>query len=299
MKRALRNQVTNEHSKNNVPQLTVSPGEIFEAETELCSGDWLESIDSVYSREKYKGPNPTVVIGVDGAKPGDSLQVHIHSIAPDKLGYTGFSGRDHELANQIVDRDWGNNIRVVRIEDGFVHFSPSMKLPASPMIGTLGTAPIGGAVANSWGGRHGGNMDVQEVCAGAIVTLPVEAPGALLHIGDAHAIQGDGEINGAGGIECRALVTLHVEIVPRSRQNGCIRLENKDELCTIACEGNMETCCITATRELLYWLCQDYGMDEKDAFLLLGQVMIMRVPQLVNPTRTILAKVKKCFLASP
>jgi acetamidase/formamidase len=187
-------------------------------------------------------------------------------------------------------------MKVVRIEDGFVHFSPSLKLPVKPMIGTLGTAPSGDPIANSSGGRHGGNMDVQEVCAGAIVTLPVEAPGALLHIGDVHAIQGDGEINGAGGIECRSLVTMHVEIVSRPVNNGCVRLENKDELCAIACEGDMETCCTTAIRELLHWICQDHGMDERDAYLLLGQVMAMRIPQLVNPTRTIVASVEKCFL---
>ena len=296
MRRALRSQYTIEHSGNNKPQFTVTPGEIFEAETELCSGDWLESIDSVYSPEKYKGPNPTVVIAVEGAKPGASLRVHIHSIIPDKVGYTGFMGRNHKLANQIVDRDWGYDYRIVRIEDGFIHFSAKLKLAVKPMIGTLGTAPKTGAVANSWGGRHGGNMDVQELCAGAIVTLPVEVPGALLHIGDAHAIQGDGEIAGTGGIECRALVTMHVEVVPRPPMNGCIRLENKDELCTIACEGDLENCCISATRELLHWISQDYGMDERDAFLLLSQVMVMRVPQLVNPTRTIFCSIKKCYL---
>jgi len=296
MRRALRNQVTTEHSKGNAAQLTVTPGEVFEAETELCSGDWLESIDGVYSPEKYKGPNPTVVIAVEGAMPGDSLQVHIHNIVPYKLGYTGFIGRSNKLANQIVERDWGYNIRIVRIEDGFVHFSPALKLPVKPMLGTLGTAPSGEAVNNSRGGRHGGNMDAQEVCAGAVVTFPVEVPGALLHIGDAHAIQGDGEINGSGGLECRSLVTMHVEIVRRPPQNCCIRLENGEELCAIACEGDMETACINATRELLHWMCQDYRMDERDAYLLLGQVMVMRIPQLVNPTRTIVAKIKKCFL---
>jgi acetamidase/formamidase len=296
MKRALRTKFTTSHSSKNSPQITVAPGEIFEVETELCSGDWLTGIDSVYSPEKYKGPNPTVVIAVDGAVSGDSLRVHIHSIVPDTLGYTGFMNRSHTLANQIVDRDWGYNIRVVRIGDGFVHFSPSLKLPVKPMIGTLGTAPQGAAVANSHAGRHGGNMDAQEVCAGAIVTLPVEVPGALLHIGDAHAIQGDGEIAGSGGIECRSLVTMHVEIAGRPENSACVRVENKDELCAVACEGDLENCCVLATRELLHWICQDCGMDERYAYLLLGQVMVMRVPQLVNPTRTIVASVKKRFL---
>jgi acetamidase/formamidase len=296
VKRALRTQVTKEHSKNSLPQFSVSPGELFEAETELCSGDWLKSIDSVFPGETAGGGNPTVVIAVDGAKPGDSIKVCIHSIIPDALGYTGFVDRSNSLANQIVDRDWGNSIRVVRIEDGFIHFAPSLRLQAEPMIGTLGTAPASESIANVRGGRHGGNMDVQEVCAGAIVTLPVEAPGALLHIGDVHAIQGDGEINSAGGIECRALVKMHVEVVKRPPHNACVRVENEKQLCAIACEGDIETCCVNAARELLHWICQDYGMDVRDAYLLLGQVMTLRVTQLVNPTRTVIAKIRKTFL---
>ena len=296
MQRASRLYLTCEHSSKNRPQITVKPGEVFEAETELCSGNWLKDLESRWPAEKICGSNPAVVVAAEGAVPGDFIRVHIHSIIPDTIGYTGFLNRDHELANRIIDRDWGYNIRNVRIEDGYVHFSPSLKLPVKPMIGTLGTAPAGDAVSNSRGGRHGGNMDTQEVCAGAVITLPVEVPGALLHIGDVHAIQGDGEINSAGGIECRALVTMHVEITAPPAHSECVRVENKDEICAIACEGDLENCCVTAVRELIYWICEDYRMDERDAYLLLGQIMEMRIPQLVNPTHTIIAKAGKSFL---
>jgi len=107
MKRALRSQVTIEHSANNKPQITVKPGEVFEAETELCSWDWLQSIDSVFDGEHDRGPNPTVVIAVEGTAVGDSIRVHIHSIAPDALGYTGFMNREHELANKLLTATGG------------------------------------------------------------------------------------------------------------------------------------------------------------------------------------------------
>ena len=296
MQRALRTHLSNEHSSKNTPQITVSPGEVFEAETELCTGDWLKSLDTVWSRDKQNGTNPVVIISIKGANPGDSIRVHIHDVAPDSIGYTGFVNREHKLANQIIDRDWGNNLRIVSIENGFVNFSPSLKIPVKPMIGVLGAAPLNESIQNTFGGKHGGNMDTQEVCPGAIVTLPVEVPGALLHIGDVHAIQGDGEINGSGGIECCGLVTLHVEIIPRPKFNNCVRVENDDYICAIACEGSIEDCCNTAIRELLYWINADYGMEIPDAYLLLGQVMEMRVPQLVNPSRSIVAKVRKSLL---
>ena len=296
MQRASRKYVTTEHSRYNTPQITVKPGEIFEVETQLCSGEWLKDINDVWRDELATGPNPTVVVAVDGASPGDSLLVHIHNIEPDVIGYTGFIGRGHGFANRIIDRDWGYNLRVVRIEDGFIRFSPEKRIPVNPMIGTLGTAPGGDPVSNARGGAHGGNMDAQVVRAGAIITLPIDVPGALLHIGDVHAVQGDGEINGAGGIECRSLVTLHTEIVKRPARTGCVRAENDTHLCAVACGDEMDECCATATRELLYWMCDRYGMDERDAYLLLGQVMEMRVPQLVNPTHTITAQIAKSEL---
>jgi len=296
MQRAIRDFVTTAHSKTNAPQFTVKPGEVFEADTQLCSGEWLQDISDVWTPEKSAGPNPTVVVAVEGAMPGDSLRVKIHSIVPGNIGYTGFKNRNHGLANRIIDRDWGDNMRVVKIEGGYIHFTPSKRIPVNPMIGTFGTAPAGEPVANSRGGRHGGNMDVQEVRAGAAVTLPVEVPGALLHIGDVHAVQGDGEICGAGGIECRALVTLSAEIVKRPARTCCVRIENDTHICAVACEGELDECCVLATRELIYWLSDEYGMDEPDAYLLLGQFLEIRVPQLVNPTRSVIASVRKSEL---
>jgi amidase len=297
MQKALRKFITTAHGSGNEPQITVMPGETFQVETQLCSGEWLQSMDDVWQPDKVIGPNPTVVVAVEGASPGDSLRVHIIDIAPEGIGYTGFQNRRSALANRIIDRDWGDNLRIVRIADGFIEFSPQKRIPINPMIGTFGTAPAGEPVPNSHGGRHGGNMDTQEVRAGAAVTLPVEVPGALLHVGDVHAVQGDGDICGAGGIECRSLVTLRAEIVKRPARTCCVRVEDDTHIGAIACGGDMNECCVDATRELLYWISDEYGIDEREGYLLLGQILEIRVPQLVNPTRTIVAKAAKKYLA--
>ena len=70
------------HSRFNEPRLTVSLGERFIAETELCTGDWLKSIEDRWQPGMGFGPNPTVVVGIDGAQPGDMLAVHIDDIQP-------------------------------------------------------------------------------------------------------------------------------------------------------------------------------------------------------------------------
>ena len=42
--------------------------------------------------------------------------------------------------------------------------------------------------------KNGGNMDIRQITAGSTVYLPVWVEGALLSVGDAHAVQGDGEV---------------------------------------------------------------------------------------------------------
>ena len=296
MQTASRSIVYNTHSAANTPQITVKPGEVFVAETELCSGGWLKTIDDIFSPEKSSGTNPCVCIAVEGARPGDMLAVEILDIVPDSLGYTGFTSGAGWLPNKIMPEGIGSCAKTVRIEDGLIWWSDKLKLPIKPMIGVLGTAPDTEALYNSRGGPHGGNMDVQEVCAGATVYLPVAVDGALLHVGDVHAIQGDGEINGAGGVECRAAVKLRVSIAKRLEHFGCVRIENADYIMTFACGRAAEDAFHSATEQLVRWMASDYGYTTRDAYLLLGQVMEARCTQYVNPTSSYVCKMPKKYL---
>jgi len=284
------------HSRFNTPALTVSPGETFVAETELCTGDWLKSIDDRWEPGLGFGPNPTVVVAVDGAQPGDVLAVHIDAIQPDALGYTGFEPGTNPFPDWIRHREWGVVTRTVRIRDGLIEWSDKLKLPVRPMIGTLGTAPAVEVFTNDWPGPHGGNLDAQEVCPGATVYLPVHVPGALLHIGDVHAIQGDGEINCGGGIECRSEVTLTVSLEPRPARMGWPRIVDETHLTAVGCARPAEDAFRIATEQLIYWLADDYQMDERDAFLLLGQVLEARCTQFVDPLYTYVAKINRKYL---
>ena len=64
--------------------------------------------------------------------------------------------------------------------------SPATDLPGLEAISTMDCGP------------HGGNLDVQEFAPGTRVFLPVAVDGALLFVGDCHAVQGDGELAGFG-----------------------------------------------------------------------------------------------------
>ena len=284
------------HSRFNEPSATLAAGEIFLAETELCSGPWLKSIHDRWRPEISTGPNPTVVVAIKGAKPGDCLAVHVHDVVPDALGYTGFAPGATPFPDWIRHREWGIVTRTVRIRDGYVEWDANLRLPISPMIGTLGTAPAVEVFTNAWPGRYGGNMDAQEVRAGATVYLPVNVPGALLHIGDVHAIQGDGEINCGGGIECRSKVTLSVDLLPKPERMAWPRIVDDTHITAVGCARPAEDAFRIAVEQLIYWMVDRYGLEETDAFLLLGQVLEARVTQFVDPLYTYVAKIRRTYL---
>lgn len=296
MKRVTRDRVYRVHSRFNEPSLTVAPGEVFLVETELCSGPWLRSVEDVYSPEKASGPNPTVVVAVEGATPGQCLAVEILDVVPDDVGYTALSPGCNSFPDWIRHRAWGLVTRTVRIRDGYVEWSDDLRLPIAPMVGTLGTAPAEEIFTNAWPGRHGGNMDAQEVCRGATVYLPVYVPGALLHVGDVHAIMGDGEINGGGGIECRAEVTLRVELVERPERMTWPRIANDEHIMTVGCARPAEDAFRLAVEQMIYWMADTYDFQEQEAFLLLGQILEARCTQFVDPLYTYIAKVRREYL---
>lgn len=296
MKLVKRDILYKEHGRFNKPSLSVEIGEEFLAETELCSGDWLHSIEDTYSPDKADGPNPTVCVEIKGAMPGDMLAVKILDIEVDEIGYTGFEGSKNPLAHLIYRKEWGLTTKTVSIKDGFVLWSDKVKLPVKPMIGTLGVAPEFEVISNACAGKHGGNMDVNEVTIGNVIYLPVYVPGALLHIGDVHALQGDGEINNGGGIECRSKVRLSVNVVQKPENIECVRIENDDYIMTVACGRSVEESFYDAARELVNWMKEGYGFTVDEAYLLMGQVLEARATQFVNPTRTYICKILKKYL---
>ena len=281
------------------PAAWVEPGEVFLARTELCSGPWLQSPQDRWTPRRSMdspGSNPCVCAGVKGAKPGDLLAVDLLEVRPGELGYTGFAGWRNPLCQEIWPNDWDVVTRTVEIRDGFVRWDDRLALPVRPMVGTLATAPRQGEFPCSHQGRYGGNMDIQEVTGGATVYLPVEVEGALLQIGDVHAIMGDGEINRGGGIECRGEVLLRVRVLDRPPDFDWIRLEDRDYLMTAACTGDLRESFAQAARQLVLWMVQGFAFTPQEAYLLLGQVLESRCTAYVNPLYTVICKVKKEYL---
>ena len=292
-------RVYNTLSAQHEPAAMVPAGSVVKIETELNGGGWLSAPTDTWDPSKSNGPNLATVVGVEGAHPGDTLVVEILDIEPGPLGYTGFAGWRNPLSQLIWENDWDVVTRTVRIEDGFVRWSDRLALPVRPMIGTIATAPAEGEQTNRYAYHNGGNMDVQEICPGTILYLPVAAEGALLHVGDVHAIMGDGEIPHGGAIECAATVTLRLSVRSGYAAHEWLRAESDTHIMTIACHDRMKDSFCAACRELIHWMMDDYGFDPKEAYLLLGQVLEARCTMLHGddgPFSPYICKVEKRFL---
>ena len=220
MQRATTDVLYFEIGADNAPTMRVQPGEEFEVQTQMNGGPWLDDHpDGEALRQRLRGGNPSSgCIYVEGAQPGDMLSVHIGEFDIDPIGFTRFRGANGAMPAWLGGSGIGEHAKIVQIKDGFIEWCDGLRFPTAPMLGFVGVAPEYERYTHSWAGYWGGNMDVQEVTTGCTVQLPVYVPGALLHVGDMHARQGDGEICGAGGSSRVLSCASAASLAPSPRQ---------------------------------------------------------------------------------
>ena len=284
------------------PVVSVKPGSRLRIETELNIGDVLHSPTDKFELEMLKLPyvnGATGPVYVEGARPGDALVCDIEDIELVSPGFTALIPGIGAFPDWIRRNEFGVHSRVVDIEDGEVVWEKGIRIPVRPMVGVLGTAPLIDAISTTDNGPHGGNLDVPEFGAGARVYLPVNVEGALMYLGDCHAVQGDGELCGCGAIEIRTFTTVKVDVQRRPERMIWPRFETSDHIGAVACARPLEDAFRLSVEELVKWMADDYGFTEASALLLLGQVAEARCAQVVNPKYTYVTKIAKRFLPAP
>jgi acetamidase/formamidase len=284
MLRVTRDQLTPVFDRRLEPVARVSPGETFVIETEDSRGGRTrvpehttpEYLLAMRKRGYYGNP-VTGPIFVEGARPGDALAVHILRQECDTLGYMGYWPFLFHLEDYFAQPA----TVLVEIRDGHVIFADDIRIPVRPVIGTIGVAPAMEAILSGSMGRHCGNVDVQEIAAGSTVYLPVFVEGALLCLGDCHAIQSDGEI---GSVEMRSEVTVRCEILEgQGSRMTWPRIETADSLVTVGIATPLEEAARQALREMLCWIEERTGMSKHEAYLLAGCVGDWRPGQVQVP----------------
>ncbi len=217
---------------------------------------------------KSAGPesiiNPqTGPIFIDGIEPGDMLAIDIMDIKTGEWGYC--SGQIFEL------------------KDGYAMFSESLRIPLEPMIGCIGVAPSEGIADTRVPRETGGNLDCRDIRAGSTIVLRSRVKGALVGMGDAHALQGDGEINGQG-------IETDAEAIVRFRKFtgfSCDRpvIIRNESFSTLGAHKDLEEAAWQATEDMISLLRQKTGRSEKESRLLVGLTGNLKINQIVDPAK--------------
>ncbi len=253
----------------------------------------------------HRGSNPqTGPFYVVGAERGDALAVRLDSITPSRRhGYTSTL-----IAERILDPEFVRTLPEpmpghwdVDVKAGTVTLVEpetvlgNLSVPMAPMIGCFGVAPpYGEAISTATSGVFGGNMDYRGHLAGVTVYFPVAVDGALFHIGDGHAVQGDGEIVGTG-VEISMDVQFTVSVI-KNTNIVWPRTENDDYIMTFGNARPLDEALQASTTELVRWLDHDYGLDTRAASILLGQTIEYEIGNVFDPAYTVVAKLNKRWL---
>src|SRR5215510_2854085 len=166
-------------------------------------------------------------------------------------------------------------------------------VPIRPMLGCVAVAPGFGAAPPQTGdsGRFGGNMDFNDIVEGATVYLPVAQPGALLYIGDGHAAQGDGELNG-NALETSMDVEFTVDVIA-SKPLMTPRVESVTHIMTVGLGGTLEDALRAATASMGQWLEQDYKLTPSEIALVLGSAIEYTIAEVADRNAGVAAKLRK------
>ncbi len=194
---------------DNVPAAHVQSGEMLVFETSDCFGGQIACESDRMGALDWSRINPaTGPVFVEGAARGDTLKVEILKIdlaeqaamveAPGE-GITGIAAETEST-------------KILKIADGRAVFNDAISLPVGAMIGVIGTAPETESIPTGTPSFHGANMDCKRIGEGATLYLPVNVNGALLAMGDLHAVMGDGEVCVCGA-EIAGEVTVRVTVV--------------------------------------------------------------------------------------
>jgi amidase len=253
------------------PVLRIKSGDVVQTRTFSKAGDYYE---------KAGGPWPGEVgpFHIEGAAPGDTLKVTIVSLAPNRdtavshvrpNGLSAVAGdtRTRMINDPLPDRRfiWQlDRARGVGILDLPRSAMKRIEVPLRPMLGRVAVAPAGEeAFGGLWPGNFGGNLDASDVRQGATVHLPVFHEGALFYFGDAHALQGDGEIAGSG-LETTMDVTFRFELV-KGKRIEWPRIEDADYIMVAGSIRPLVDAFRIAHVELIDWLVAEYGFEKIEA----------------------------------
>jgi amidase len=290
MKTVSKHKVIYTFSPNCEPAEYVKIGEVIQLETEDAFGGQVRSErDTVDSLDWAKVDGATGPVFVGNAEPGDTLVVEVLDVRIEKKGVIAVIPKQGILG---TSRFKPSSI-MVEIKRGYAEFESGVRVKAKPMIGTIGVTPATEVPCGSLG-RHGGNMDVKELTAGARLYLPIFVEGALFAAGDLHAVQADGELC-VSAVEVAGEVLLRFRLIKGKKPEWPI-LETEDSFAILACGDTLDEAAQHASKAAVEALMRKHGWPFERAYMFGSLAVDLEVNQVVDPKKGVRAVISKDFM---
>jgi acetamidase/formamidase len=288
------------------PVLTIDSGDIVRLETASGNPRYFEKLG--VPKEKIPAELYAVFEGVEGtgrgdhtlngpitirgAEPGDMLEIRIRAVDVRlPIAGQGFVPNRGLLPEEFPYAK--DRVLWIDLTRKTVEYAPGVEVPVKPFWGVMGVAPPPsmGRVSSGPPGIFGGNLDNRDLGAGSTLYLPVHVPGALLSIGDGHAVQGHGEVC-LSAVE--ASLKGEVQVLLRKRRNiRWPRAETATHYITMGLNADLDEATKIATREMLDFLVENKGLTRENAYMLASAAMDLIVTQVVDGTKGIHALMPK------
>jgi len=278
------------------PVLRIASGDIIDVDTLLTNTpqglsragvveariqNSLKAVVREVTGEK-RGPGGHILTGpvyVEGAEPGDTLEVKILSIDfPIDYGYNGCSGFLPENCQR------GATTTIIPIDKKTMTATlfPGIVVPLRPFFGSMGVAPAPelGRVSSNPPGKHAGNLDNKELVVGSTLLIPVFVRGALFEVGDGHAAQGDGEVDQTA-IETSLRGRLQLT-VRKGMKLVWPRAETATDFISMAADPDLTIATKTAIQEMVDFLSDTRKLTKQQAYQLVSVAGNVAITQLVD-----------------
>jgi acetamidase/formamidase len=291
------------------PVLKIKPGEAVEVHTLITNSparleragvppDQVEqALRDIHKEVTDKGPGGHILTGpvyVEGAEPGDTLEVRIEAV---KLAipyaYNAFGPRSGAIPEDFPR----SKMRIIPLDlvKMVARFAEGIEVPLRPFFGSMGVAPpeTSGRINSAPPGVHAGNLDNKELVAGTTLLIPVHVPGALFQVGDGHAGQGDGEVD-ITALETSLTGTLRFFVRKGARLNWP-RAETPTHFIAMGIDKDLDEAMKIAVREAVDLIVAEKKLDRDDAYMLCSVAVDFHVTQVVDGTKGVHAMIPKAI----
>ena len=290
------------------PVLRIKSGDVVEVQTMTVANpsalarngvkdeDIQPELKAIHAEVKDKGPGGHILTGpifIEGAEPGDTLEVHIRKIdLSTPYAYNAFSPQRGVLPpsdfqqgrTKIIPLDMKRNV---------ANFAPNIEIPLHPFFGSMGLAPeeSKGRINSGPPADHAGNLDNKDLIAGTTLFIPVHVPGALFEVGDGHAGQGNGEAD-ITALETSLVGTFQFVVRKDLHLKGP-RGETPTHWIAMGLDPDLNLAMINAVRDAIDFLVTEKHLSREDAYALCSVAVDFNVTQAVDGTKGVHGMIPK------